>query len=36
MDNNKNKKDDGLIGGIILIAIGIIAFSDRSGDGIPD
>ena len=24
-DNNKNKKDDGLIGGIILIAIGIIA-----------
>ena len=25
MDNNKNKKDDGLIGGIILIAIGIIA-----------
>lgn len=24
-DNNKNKKDDGLVGGIILIAIGIIA-----------
>ena len=25
MEDNKNKKDDGLIGGIILIAIGIIA-----------
>ena len=25
MDNNKTKKDDGLVGGIILIAIGIIA-----------
>ena len=25
MEDNKNKKDDGLVGGIILIAIGIIA-----------